>query len=200
MGYGHCMYLDKDFDRAAFAAATEDVRTLIRRVEIKLAGPWGKPGTVPVVECDRIGFNGINRNCACDGYESQDITPCPPHCLSVGPYLNEACTGGFWVAFRSETPMESLFYDNAWWFDFTTRRKPFDKMVMLAMIALKHHLGDSVEMVSKGRWAIEWGAGYSWSSDLEPQRKPKGAVEIYEHVFPDRAPVQKILSEEGEGA
>ena len=42
MGYGHCMYLDKNFDRAAFAAATEDVRTLIRRVEIKLAGPLGQ--------------------------------------------------------------------------------------------------------------------------------------------------------------
>ena len=67
------------------------------------------------------------------------------------------------------------------------------------MIALKHHLGDSVEMTSKGRWAIEWGAGYNWPSDLEPQRIPKGAVEIYEHVFPERAPVRNILSREGEG-
>ena len=36
VGYGHWMYLDKDFNRAAFAAAAEDVRTLIRRVEISL--------------------------------------------------------------------------------------------------------------------------------------------------------------------
>ena len=88
----------------------------------------------------------------------------------------------------------------------TIRAKPiscanlkFCTKQMLAMIALKHHLDDSAEMTSKGRWVIEWGAGYNWSSDLEPHRIPKGAVEIYEHVFPDRAPVRNILSEEGEG-
>ena len=27
---------------------------------------------------------------------------------------------------------------------------------MLAMIALKHHLGDYVEMHSKGSWSVEW--------------------------------------------
>ena len=40
MDYGHSIYLDKDFSRTAFAAAAEDVRTLIRRLEISLAGPW----------------------------------------------------------------------------------------------------------------------------------------------------------------
>ena len=199
VGYGHWMYLDKDFNRAAFAAAAEDVRTLIRRVEISLAGPWGKPNTLPIVEHDRIGFNGVNRTCACSGYHLQDTAPCPPDSYSGGAYLNEAC-GSFRMDFRSGTPLESMYHSNAWWFDFTTRRRPYDKMVMLAMIALKHHLGNSVEMGSKGRWDIEWGAGYDGLLGRQAQRRPKGAVEIYEHVFPERAPVQNVLNKEGEGA
>ena len=124
-------------------------------MEISLAGPWGKPNTLPIAEHDRIGFNGIDRTCACSGYDLQNTAPCPPDCYSGGAYLNEAC-GSFRMDFRSGTPLESMYHSNAWWFDFTTRRRPYDKMVMLAMIALKHHLGNSVEMGSKGRWDIEW--------------------------------------------
>ena len=197
MGYGHAIYLDKDFNRDAFAAAATDVKTLIRRVEISLVGPWGRPNTLPIVEHDRIIFNGVNGSCTCSGYGPQDTAPCPLDCLSGGSYLNEATAGGFWMDFRSGRPLESIHRSNAWWFDCTTRRRPFDKMAMLAMIALKHHLSDSVEMSSKGRWAIEWGAGYDGLFGRQARRSPQRAVEIYEHVFPERAPVQNILNQEG---
>ena len=31
MGYAHDIHLDRDFDRTAFVASIEDIRTLIRR-------------------------------------------------------------------------------------------------------------------------------------------------------------------------
>ena len=71
---------------------------------------------------------------------------------------------------------------------------PYDKMAMMAMIALKHHLGDSVIINSKGRWKIEWGAWFA-----VPEYLSKSAVGTYRYVFPERAPVQNILDREGGG-
>ena len=50
MGYVHDILLRRDFNREAFAAAAADIRTLLSRLEIPLAGPTGRPGTMPVVE------------------------------------------------------------------------------------------------------------------------------------------------------
>ena len=68
---------------------------------------------------------------------------------------------------------------------------------MLAMIALKSHLGDQVEMHSKGRWDNEWSYGGGPWERIVGLKLP-GAISIYEHVFPDRAPVANILASEGE--
>ena len=172
-GYGHSIYLHKDFSRAAFAAASADIRTLIRRVEFSLVGPWGKRGTLPIVDHDRIGFNDINQNCACAGQETQDASPCPPACLPGGEYPNEAW--GLWLDFRTSTPMESWFpHHDAWWFECNTERRPYDKVVMLALLALKHHLGQSAEVTSRGRWSIEWGASYDWPPSQRYRRVPQG--------------------------
>ena len=48
MSYCHDILLDKEFDRAAFAAAARDVRTLIRRAEVKVVGPSGRPNSLPI--------------------------------------------------------------------------------------------------------------------------------------------------------
>ena len=69
---------------------------------------------------------------------------------------------------------------------------------MLAMIALKHHLGAWVEMRSTGRWDVEWSHGGGAWSLLAGRRRP-GPMDIYEPVFPDRAHVCNILSKEGIG-
>ena len=75
MGYGHQIYLDKDFDRAALADAFKDIRTLIQRTEIKVVGPEGRPNSLPIVEDDRIEFNGANYNCVCDKGDSEELWP-----------------------------------------------------------------------------------------------------------------------------
>lgn len=49
------MILNRGFDRAALAAAVKDIRPIIRWTEIKVAGPAGRPNTLPILEDNRIG-------------------------------------------------------------------------------------------------------------------------------------------------
>ena len=189
MGYGH-QILDKDFDRGALADAFKDIRTLIQRTEIKVVGPEGRPNSLPIVEDDRIEFNGANYNCVCDKGDSEEW--CPPECLIDN--RRDRSYVAFSVDVRPEELALHRLYGNAYSFDWKTNRLPYDRMVMMAMIALKHHLGDSVIINSKGRWKIEWGAGFA-----VPEYLAKSAVGTYEYVFPERAPVQNILDREGGG-
>ena len=185
MGYSHWINLSKDFDRTAFAAAVDDISTLIRRTEIKVAGPEGRPNSLPILEPDRVEFNGVNHNCVCGKGDSEEL--CLAECL-IDNRRDHSCEI-FYMDVRPAVLLEHRLYRGAYAFDCKTNRLPYDKMVMLAMIALKHHLGDSLTAGTKGRWAYEWGAGSQWSS----VRLQGGAVAIYEHVFPERAPVQNFM-------
>ena len=75
MSYVQDILLDLDFDRAAFTAAVADIRTLFRRAELPIVGPSGRPGTMPVLDDDFIGFNGVNQNCVCDPDEPDYHSP-----------------------------------------------------------------------------------------------------------------------------
>ena len=195
MGYVHDIHLDIDYDPAAAA----DIRTLFRRAEPPIAGPSGRPRTTPDLDDSHIGFNGINRNCVCD--------PSDPDYHGLEDCLNAICLSDrrgdnsyqpFEIDLKSTRRWRSSKQRDSYWFDCKTRRKLYDQAVMLAMIALKHHLGDQVEMHSKGRWDIEWSfGGGPW--DRFVGRELPGPVDIYEHVFLDRAPVANILASEGEG-
>ena len=186
MGYHHSIYLDKDFDRAAFAAAVDDIRILIERAGVPIAGPFGSPDSVPILEQGLIAFNGVNYNCVCTVsgwglwlHQSQCYT---------GRWDNDSCEA-FLVDVRSEVNTDR-HDESRYYFNWKTDYKPYDLVGMLAMLALKHHLGDSVVMKSKGLWYCwQYGTGY-W------RENPRNcAVGIYERAFPDRAPVQNILNE-----
>ena len=174
MGYAHDIYLHKDFDREAFAAASDDIRRLLGRMEIAVAGPTGRPGTMPIIEHDYIAFNGVNHACVCDpedpAYHTDAI--CAPACYRWRIDTRMP----FDVDARADVPLSSLHEDHHWFYC-KTRRLPYDRAVMVAMLALKHHLGDSAIMRSHGSWRGVW------------QR----AVRDYTHVFPERAPVENIL-------
>ena len=200
MGYAHDIYLDLDYDRAEFAAAVADIRTLFRRAELRIAGPSGRPTTMPILDDYLIGFNGVNRNCTCDpsdpdyhGLRRCRYSTCRPTSFDsdVGQPLV--------IDLRPGHPYGISELRGRYWIDCKTFRKPYDRAVMLAMIALKHHLGDQVQMYSKGRWDIEWSHGGDAWDWLVGRRRP-GPIDIYTHVFPDRAPVRSILcSSEGMG-
>ena len=184
MGYVHDIHLRRDFDREAFAAAAADIRTLISRLEIPLAGPTGRPGTMPVVEGDYIAFNGLNEFCTCTPEDPQyrSDRSCRWKC---GRQYND-CGQPFVIDVRPGAALHPWDRDQ-YWFDCKTYYKPYDLAVMVSMIALKHHLGESLGMYSKAAW--RWG----WNSS---RRHPGGAVGVYEHVFPERAPVQNILDQD----
>ena len=174
MGYAHDIYLHRDFDREAFAAASDDIGRLLGRMEIAVAGPDGRPGTMPIIEHDYIAFNGVNHSCVCDPEDPAYYTEavCPPACYrwSVDTRMP------FDVDARADVPLSSLHEDH-YWFYCKTKRLPYDRAVMVALLALKHHLGDSAVMRSHGAWRGVW------------QR----AVRDYTHVFPERAPARNIL-------
>ena len=199
MAYVHDIKLDMDYERSAFAAAVADIRTLFRRTELPVVGPSGRRGTLPVLEDDFIGFNGRNRGCTCDPEDPHyhDWDPCWFGRCS-GPFFDDGDGGSpFIMDLKPDRPWGRSVMEGRHWFDCKTRRRPYDLAVMLAMIALKHHLSDQIDLHTKGSWGLwtitgglfAWFAGWSSSS----------AVELYEHVFPDRAPVQNILTSEGEG-
>ena len=97
ISYVHTILLDMDFDRAAFVAAVQDIKTLFRRTELPVVGPSGRPGTLPVLEDDFIGFNGRNRGCICNPEDPRyhDWSPCGfEHCS--GPFLDD---GDGWSPF-----------------------------------------------------------------------------------------------------
>ena len=165
----------------------EDIRTLIERAEVPVAGPYGSPCSLPILEEGLIEFNGINYNCVCTTTTSISWLH-QPGCWS-GRKDDDSCEA-FVVDVRSEDCTDQ--HDHSRYsFNWKTDYKPYDLVVMLAMTALKYHLGDSVVMESKGNWHCWlYGTGY-WRED------PRNcAVGIYERAFPDRAPVQNILHEE----
>ena len=192
MSYVHDIHLDLDYDRNAFAAAVEDIRTLFGRSELPVVGPSSRPGSQPLLDDDFIGFNEVNNSCECDPRDPDyhGVQGCPyPDCWP--PPFIDAVGQPFVMDLKPERPYGVSVIEGRYWFDCKTGFRPYDLAVMLAMIALKHHLGDQIEMRSKSVWSMwqhtRW--GHAWGS--------ASAVELYEHVFPERAPVQNVLSREG---
>ena len=201
MGYAHDVYLDVNCEPEAFVAAVEDVRTLTRHIDIPIVGPSGRPNSRPTLEDDCIEFNGVNFGCVCpdnadkdgkdplcreecyadpDGYRKPRDESYQPFCISLLPEPGSYSS----KLYR----MPNGRFGN--WFDCKTRRRPYDLLVMVSLIALKHHLGEAISVYSKATWPGAWsvGPGGFWSANPSP-----GAIQVYEHVFPDRAPVQNIL-------
>lgn len=196
MIYGYDIELNLDFDRAAFNDAVEDVRTLMRRSEAPVAGPSGKPSTLPILEHGMIEFNGVNHGCRRPAPEFEKrIGRCTGECNpeyyrfvydddSHQAFIVNVNHNRYIDRIGMGSPVVSWFYCN-------TRYKPYDKAVMLAMLALKRHLGDSISLKTKASWG-----NFGGISDSE-KPVPNSPLAIYEHVFPDRAPVKNILDFEG---
>ena len=178
MGYVHYIYLDMDLDRTAFAAAVADIRDLFRRSEMRIAGPSGRPATLPVLDDDLIGFNGVNLNCTCDpGDPDYHRFMWCQHSTCLAWAVNSGVGQPFVIDLRPGHPYGISEWRGRYWIDCKTFRKPYDQSVMLAMIALKHHLDDQVEMHSEGRWDVEWSHGGGVWSWLAGRRRP-GPIDI----------------------
>ena len=159
---------------------------------------WGQghsDGVRPSKQDPMYEFNGVNFGCVCpDNADKDGKDPlCPTQTPIIASPVMKA-TSPFALLPEPGSYSSKLyrmpngrFGD---WFDCKTRRRPYDLLVMVSLIALKHHLGEAISVYSKATWPGEWsvGPGGFWSANPSP-----GAIQVYEHVFPDRAPVQNIL-------
>lgn len=144
----------------ALAAAVGDISTLIRRSEIKVVGPSGRPNSLSIAEDNRMAFNGVNHNCVCGSSEPRIRPLCPRECRSYDRWGSDRGQP-FVIDVGSE---EYLCRTNRhqYWFDRKTWNLPYDQLVQMSMIALKHQLGESIELHSNGNRADHWGAGHEW--------------------------------------
>ena len=187
MGYAHDIDLHRDFDLRAFAAAAADIRMLLSRLDIPLVGPTGWPRTMPVIEDDLIGFNGVNYSCICDREDPEYHMFKRCYCGEERDWSGNGYGQPFLVDVRPGALLGMCSSTGYYWFYCKTRRRPYDLAVMVSMIALKHHLGEQIVMYSKAAWQGGWNYAHG---------QPNGAVGVYEHVFPERALVQNILDQD----
>ena len=199
MGYVHDIHLDLDYDPAALASTVADIRPLFRHPELPVVGPTGRPGTTPVLEDGYIGFNGISHDCTCDPhapwYHSLNRDCMVVGCTGAGPGPNNDGGQPFVMNLTREPRWGIDTIDGRYWFDCKTRRKPYDQAVMLAMVPLKHHLGEQIELHTKGIWSL-WEVRDSVMTSGRGGWSTSSVVALYEHVFPERAPVRNMLSYE----
>ena len=160
MGYTH--YWDKagPWPAEALAAAIKDMSEIVARCEFQLGDAFGEPGTLPELTPDTVAFNGVGEDSHETFYFTSNIDPR----LGIGG--GERRDGFIWYS------------------DFAfckTDRKPYDSVVVACLLAAKHHLGAAIKVSSDGRWNEEWKLGTC-------RNMPSGRT-LYEHIFPERAPV-----------
>lgn len=142
MIYGYDIELNLDFDSAAFNAAVEDVRTLMRRSEAPVVDPSGNPSTLPILEQGMIEFNGVNhgRRCPAPEFEKR-IGRCAGECNPEYDRFvyDDDSHQAFIVNVNDNSYIDRIGVGSpiVYWFYCNTRYKPYDKAVMLAMLALK---------------------------------------------------------------
>ena len=163
MGYTHYWTLRAGFDPNKFAAATQDIAKTISRVELPCAGPAGHPNSQPEISHTYIAFNGVNWNCTCP-VDSNQI--CPDSRRSDSEPPNDS-RDSFVV--DANVPMWNLC---------KTNRKPYDTLVGICLLILRHHLPKHFQFASEGKWNEEWAQGAR--ECLPPIRK------TYQHLFPER--------------
>lgn len=110
----------------------EDIRALVLASELPIGNAMGDRDSDPMLGPEAIGFNGIGD----DRYESFNYPP------SFNLNRDAGITEGF---------------------GFTkTQYRPYDVVVTASLIAVKHHMGDLVDVASDGDFdnAEEWGPAY----------------------------------------
>lgn len=131
MGYTHYYYTPTTIDPLVFDVFANDVLKLTEAAGVPLAG-WD--GTdAPEITAKTVGLNGVGD----DSHETFRVSQTwePPY-----------------PAYRPHTDDEGRVFHFC-----KTNRKPYDVVVVAALIALKHRLGEAVHISSDGD--EEWAEG-----------------------------------------
>jgi hypothetical protein len=170
MGYTHYLYRPKEIQPEVFKQIVADLKAIIEKAGVPLAG-WNGKGT-PELTDEVIAFNGV-ADCGHKKTESIAIAWPAKNANGINQTNNgEDVLNGTWFAggllgsracggdcshetFRFERayqPQEWQKPDkNGFWFCFCkTAYKPYDLIVQAAMIIIKHYLKDQVVVHSDG--------------------------------------------------
>lgn len=118
-----------------------DIAAVIRRCEVPVGDMYGTPDSLPQISPSRIAFNGIEPE-ACDDFLY-------PPMFDLNPSLGLR---------------EGYSYCK-------THRYPYDIVVCVSLLIIKHHLGDNARLSSNGRRnELAW----------------RKAIALHDYIFKDR--------------
>ena len=132
MGYTHYWTIQDITKPLMTSEIAQDIGSIILASEVPIGDGEGIQDSQPVLEHDLVQINGIGD----DAYEA----------LCYPPDFE-------WN--RGFRPVESLGFAFC-----KTARKPYDVVVCAALLAIKHHQGDNVEILSDGEFDDEWQPAY----------------------------------------
>ena len=132
MGYTHHYTIQDPSKPLRTWEIAQDIQNIILESEIPIGDGSGDRESQPLLEHDKISLNGIGN----DAHESLYY---PPEFRQSRRSLSPEIHG---FAFCK------------------TERKPYDVVVCAAIMAIKHHQGDNVEISSDGDFDYEWMPAY----------------------------------------
>ena len=132
MGYTHYYTIQDITKPLRTSEIAQDIQSIILASEVPIGDGNGIQDSQPVLEHDLVQLNGIGD----DAYE----TLCYPPDFEWNQEVHRPGSEGF--AFCK------------------TARKPYDVVVCAALLAIKHHQGDNVEICSDGEFDNEWQPAY----------------------------------------
>ena len=132
MGYTHYYNIQDITKPLRTSEIAQDIQSIIMASEIPIGDGNGIQDSQPVLEHDLVQMNGI-------GDEAHDTLCYPPDFE--------------WN--RQIHPVEFLGFAYC-----KTVRKPYDVVVCAALLAIKHHQRNNVEITSDGRFDNEWQPAY----------------------------------------
>lgn len=141
MGYTHYYEILDTKADLKIAEIGRDIAEVIRRCEVPIGDMYGAPDSRPLISPSRIEFNGIEPE-ACDDFSY-------PPMFDLNPSLGLR---------------EGYVYCK-------THRYPYDIVVCVSLLVIKHHLRDNVRLSSNGRLnELAW----------------RKAIALHDHIFKDR--------------
>ena len=132
MGYTHYYTILDPTQPLRCSEIAQDIQNIILASEVPIGDGSEDPNSQPILEHDLVWLNGI-------GDEAHETLCYPP--------------GFEWN--REFRPPESEGFSFC-----KTARKPYDVVVCAALLAIKHHQGDNVEITSDGKFDDEWQPAY----------------------------------------
>ena len=141
MGYMHYWTIHDITKPLMTSEIAQDIQKIILASDVPIGDGCGAWDSKPVLEHDQVVLNGIDD----DGHDTLWYPPVFEGRRKLPPVFEG----------HRKLPPEPLGRDFC-----KTAQKPYDVVVCAALLAIKHHQGDNVEIHSDGKFDDEWQPAY----------------------------------------